>query len=240
MSGHSKWATIKRKKGALDAKRGKIFTKIIREITVAARIGGGDQESNPRLRSAIQAAKAVNMPNDNINRGIQKGTGELPGVVYDEITYEGYGPFGVAVIVETATDNKNRTVADVRHAFSKHGGNLGENGCVGWMFDKKGVILVSKEGIDEDDLMMTALEAGAEDVVAEEEGYSVTTSPEEFEAVNKAIEELEATIESAEVSLVPSNTVNISAEQEESLLKMLDMLEDIDDVQNVHSNYESE
>lgn len=240
MSGHSKWATIKRKKGALDAKRGKIFTKIIREITVAARIGGGDQESNPRLRSAIQAAKAVNMPNDNINRGIQKGTGELPGVVYDEITYEGYGPFGVAVIVETATDNKNRTVADVRHAFSKHGGNLGENGCVGWMFDKKGVILVSKEGIDEDDLMMTALEAGAEDVVVEEEGYSVTTSPEEFEAVNKAIEELEATIESAEVSLVPSNTVNISAEQEESLLKMLDMLEDIDDVQNVHSNYESE
>ncbi|KAA3606199.1 MAG: YebC/PmpR family DNA-binding transcriptional regulator [Calditrichaeota bacterium] len=240
MSGHSKWATIKRKKGALDAKRGKIFTKIIREITVAARIGGGDPESNPRLRSAIQAAKAVNMPNDNITRGIQKGTGELPGVVYDEITYEGYGPFGVAVIVETATDNKNRTVADVRHAFSKNGGNLGENGCVGWMFDKKGVILVSKDGIDEDDLMMTALEAGAEDVVVEEEGYSVTTTPEDFETVNKAIEELEATIESAEVSLVPSNTVKISEEQEESLLKMLDMIDDIDDVQNVHSNYESE
>ncbi len=240
MSGHSKWATIKRKKGALDAKRGKIFTKLIREITVAARIGGGDPESNPRLRSAVQAAKAVNMPNDNINRGIQKGTGELPGVVYDEITYEGYGPFGVAVIVDTATDNKNRTVAEVRHAFSKNGGNLGENGCVGWMFDKKGVILVSKDGIDEDDLMMTALEAGAEDVVAEEEGYSVTTTPEDFETVNKAIEELEATIESAEISLVPSNTVTVSEEEEESLLKMLDMIEDIDDVQNVHSNYETE
>lgn len=240
MSGHSKWATIKRKKGTLDAKRGKNFTKLIREITVAARIGGGDAESNPRLRSAVQAAKAMNMPNDNITRGIQKGTGELPGAVYDEISYEGYGPFGVAVIVETATDNKNRTVADVRHAFSKHGGNLGENGCVGWMFEKKGLILVSKDGVSEDDLMMTALEAGAEDIVSEEEGFSVTTAPEDFETVNKAIEELDVKIENAEVSLVPNNTVKISAEQEESLLKMLDMIDDIDDVQNVHSNYELE
>ena len=188
MSGHSKWSTIKRKKGATDAKRGKIFTRLIKEITVAARSGGGDPDGNPRLRTAIAGAKAENMPKDNIDRAIKKGTGELEGAVYDEIVYEGYGPSGVAVLVECMTDNRNRTVAEVRHCFSKSGGNLGESGCVAFMFDKKGVILVDKETISEDKLMDLALDAGAEDVVEEETEFQVVTAPEDFEAVRESLE----------------------------------------------------
>jgi len=183
VSGHSKWSTIKRKKGALDAKRGKIFTKLIKEITVAARMGGGDPEGNPRLRSAVGTAKSENMPKDNIERAIKKGTGELEGAVYDEISYEGYGPGGVAVLVDCMTDNKNRSVADIRHAFSKSGGNLGETGCVSWMFEKKGSILIDKDTIGEEELMDKALEAGAEDVVEEDNVYQVVTTPDDFEAV---------------------------------------------------------
>ena len=188
MSGHSKWSTIKRKKGANDAKRGKIFTKLIKEITIAARMGGGDPEGNPRLRSAITVAKGENMPKENIDRAIKKGTGDLDGAVYEEIMYEGYGPGGVAVLVETMTDNKNRTVADVRHFFAKSGGNLGESGCVAWMFDKKGTLTVDKDGVTEEELMDLALEAGAEDVVEEEDSFQIVTSPETF---NDVVDRLE-------------------------------------------------
>ncbi|HSL39296.1 MAG TPA: YebC/PmpR family DNA-binding transcriptional regulator, partial [Desulforhopalus sp.] len=186
MSGHSKWSTIKRKKGAIDAKRGRIFTRLIKEITVAARAGGGDPEGNPRLRTAVLAAKVENMPKDNIIRAIKKGTGEIAGEVYDEIMYEGYGPGGVAVLVECMTDNRNRTVADVRHFFAKNNGNLGESGCVSWMFDKKGLILVEKDKTSEEELFDMALEAGAEDVVEEESEFQIFTAPEDFEAVRTA------------------------------------------------------
>jgi YebC/PmpR family DNA-binding regulatory protein len=188
MSGHSKWSTIKHKKGATDAKRGKIFTKLIKEITVAARMGGGDINANPRLRTAVLAAKAENMPKDNIERAIKKGTGELEGVNYEESTYEGYGPGGAAVIVESLTDNKNRAVAEIRHIFSKYGGNLGANGCVAWMFDKKGYLVVEKSVIDEDSLMETALEAGAEDVREDGDNFEVITEPDDFEAVKEAVD----------------------------------------------------
>jgi YebC/PmpR family DNA-binding regulatory protein len=240
MSGHSKWSTIKRKKGAIDAKRGKIFTRLIKEITVAARTGGGgDPDGNPRLRSAINAAKAENMPKDNIDRAIKKGTGELEGEVYEEILYEGYGPAGVAVLVECMTDNRNRTVADIRHYFSKSNGNLGESGCVAWMFDKKGLIQVEKEKYSEEELMDLALEAGAEDVVEEDSVYQILTSPEEFSDVRDALEESGVEFFEAAVSMIPSNTIAVTEEKPAlSLLKLLENLEDHDDVQNVYSNFD--
>ena len=239
MSGHSKWATIKRKKGAVDAKRGKAFTKIIKEIMVASRLGGGDPGGNPRLRSAILAAKAENMPKENIERAIKKGTGELEGVSYEEITYEGYGPGGVAVLVDCMTDNRVRTVADVRYFFSKSGGNLGESGCVSWMFDKKGAIQVDKKTIAEEQLMELALEAGAEDVVEEEEEFQVLTAPEDFEAVREALEAKGVAIGQAAVSMVPKTVVGIPDEKvARQLLRLLENLEEHDDVQNVHANFD--
>ena len=239
MAGHSKWANIKHRKGAVDAKRGKIFTKLIKEITVAARMGGGDPAANPRLRSAIAAAKAVNMPKDNVERGIKKGTGELEGVSYEEILYEGYGPGGVAVLVECMTDNRNRTVAEVRSFFSKSGGNMGESGCVSWMFDKKGSILIDQEIIDEEKLMDLAIEAGAEDVVEEGNIFQVLTAPEDFETVREALEAAELTFIEAGVSMIPQNVVEVAdTKTAGSLMKLLDNLEDCDDVQNVHANFD--
>lgn len=239
MSGHSKWSTIKRKKGAIDAKRGKIFTRLIKEITVAARQGGGDPEGNPRLRSAIGTAKAENMPKDNIARAIKKGTGEIAGEVYDEIMYEGYGPGGIAILVECLTDNRNRTVADVRHYFAKNNGNLGESGCVAYMFDKKGLILVDKSGIEEEVLMDTALEAGAEDVVEEENEFQILTAPEDFEDVRSALEESGVTFLDASISMIPQNTVEVVDEKiARSLMKLMESLEDHDDVQNVYANFD--
>ena len=239
MSGHSKWSTIKRKKGAIDAKRGKIFTKLIKEITVAAKMGGGDPDGNPRLRSAINAAKTENMPKDNIDRAIKKGTGDLDGAVYEEILYEGYGPAGVAVLVETMTDNKNRTVADIRHYFAKSNGNLGESGCVAWMFDKRGVITVDAEGVDEEELMELAIEAGAEDVVEEEGSFRIFTAPEDFNDVVEALEKAEVKMEEASISMVPQNTVEVAEEKPaKNLLTLLDNLEDHDDVQKVHANFD--
>ena len=214
MSGHSKWSTIKRKKGANDAKRGKIFTKLIKEITIAAKMGGGDPEGNPRLRSAITAAKSENMPKDNIDRAIKKGTGDLDGAIYEEILYEGYGPGGVAVLVETMTDNKNRTVADIRHFFAKSGGNLGESGCVAWMFDKKGSITVDKEGgIGEEELMDLALEAGAEDVVDEEESFQILTEPEAFNDVVDQLEKAEVKFTEATIAMIPKNSIDVTEEK---------------------------
>jgi len=239
VSGHSKWSTIKRKKGATDAKRGRIFTRLIKEITVAARMGGGDPEGNPRLRSAIGTAKSENMPKDNIERAIKKGTGDLEGAVYEEITYEGYGPGGVAVMVECMTDNKNRSVADIRHAFSKSGGNLGESGCVAWMFDKKGSILIDKSAIDEEELMDKALESGAEDVLEEENVFQVITTPDDFEAVREALQTDGLEFIEAEVSLIPQNTVDITEEKPaKQLLRLLESLEDHDDVQSVSANFD--
>ncbi|MBU0961760.1 MAG: YebC/PmpR family DNA-binding transcriptional regulator [Proteobacteria bacterium] len=239
MSGHSKWANIKHKKGAVDAKRGRIFTRLIKEVTVAARMGGGDPDGNPRLRSAIATARSENMPKDNIIRAIKKGTGELEGEVYDEILYEGYGPGGVAVLVECMTDNRNRTVADVRHYFAKSNGNLGESGCVAWMFDKKGVILVDKATISEDKLMELALEAGAEDVVEEDEQFQVVTTPEDFDEVRESLEKEGVVFEEASVTMVPQNIVEVTEEKPaKALLKLLENLEDHEDVQNVHANFD--
>lgn len=239
MSGHSKWSTIKRKKGANDAKRGKIFTRLIKEITVAARQGGGDPEGNPRLRSAIAGAKSENMPKDNIARAIKKGTGEIAGEVYDEIMYEGYGPGGVAVLVECLTDNRNRTVADVRHFFAKSNGNLGESGCVAYMFDKKGMMLVDKEKITEDELMDLALEAGADDVVDLDSEFQVLTAPDEFDDVRSSLEEGGVSFIEASVSMLPQNTVAVEDEKvAKSLLKLMESLEDHDDVQNVYANFD--
>lgn len=239
MAGHSKWSTIKRKKGANDAKRGKIFTRLIKEITVAARAGGGDPEGNPRLRSAIGSAKAENMPKDNIARAIKKGTGEIEGEVYDEILYEGYGPGGVAVLVECLTDNRNRTVADVRHYFTKNNGNLGESGCVNWMFDKKGLIQIDKNTISEEKLMDVALESGAEDVVEEDEEFHVFTAPEEFDEVRQALEDESVKFIEAQVSMIPQNTVDVTDEAvAKNLLKLMDSLEEHDDVQNVYANFD--
>jgi len=239
MSGHSKWSTIKRKKGALDAKKGKIFTKIIKEITLAAKLGGGDIEGNARLRQAVMLAKEENMPKDNIERAIKKGVGGGEGVSnYEEVTYEGYGPGGAAVLVEVMTDNKNRTVAEIRHIFSKHGGNLGENGCVAWMFVKKGSIIIDKKAVDEDSLMEIALEAGAEDVKSEDNEYEVITDPASFEVVKKALEDKGIKHLEARISMVPSNTVRLEANKAEQMLKMMEKLEDNDDVQNVYSNFD--
>jgi YebC/PmpR family DNA-binding regulatory protein len=239
MSGHSKWSTIKRKKGAIDSKRGKLFTKIIKEITLAARLGGGDPEGNSRLRQAIMAAKDENMPKDNIDRAIKKGLGDGEGASnYEEITYEGYGPGGVAVIIEVMTDNKNRTVAEIRHIFSKHGGNLGENGCVGWMFDKKGSIAIDIKAIGEDALMELALEAGADDVREEENEYEVITSPSTFEDVRKALEAKGLKILSAHVGMIPQNTVALGEDKAAQMLKFMEKMEDNDDVQNVYANFD--
>ncbi len=239
MSGHSKWSTIKRKKGAIDAKRGKIFTRLIKEITVAARAGGGDPDGNPRLRTAIAGAKADNMPKDNIERAIKKGTGELEGTVYDEMTYEGYGPSGVAVLVECLTDNRNRTVAEVRHCFSKSGGNLGESGCVAFMFDKKGLLLVDKETISEDKLMDLALDAGAEDVIEEESEFQVLTEPEEFDAVRESLQANDVTFLEASISMIPQNTIDVTDEKTaKRIMIMMDTLEENEDVQNVYANFD--
>jgi len=239
MSGHSKWSTIKHKKGAADAKRGKIFTKIIKEITLAARLGGGDIEGNARLRQAIIAAKAENMPKDNIEKAIKKGTGELEGgAAYEEVIYEGYGPGGVAVLVEVMTDNKNRTVAEIRHIFSKHGGNLGENGCVAWMFEKKGSIVCSKDAVDEDHLMELALEAGAEDVAEQGSEYEVITEPGSFEAVRAAMDTAGVPYLLAEIGMVPQNTVELEEGKAGQMLKLMEKMEDNDDVQNVYANFD--
>ncbi|MBC8208240.1 MAG: YebC/PmpR family DNA-binding transcriptional regulator [Desulfobulbaceae bacterium] len=239
MAGHSKWANIKHRKGAVDAKRGKIFTRLIKEITVAARLGGGDPDGNPRLRSAIASARSENMPKDNMIRAIKKGTGEIQGEVYEEILYEGYGPGGIAVLVDCMTDNRTRTVADVRHYFAKSGGNLGESGCVSWMFDKKGQILVAKEGTSEEELMDLALEAGAEDVVETESEFQILTAPEDFDAVREQLEAAGIKFIEAEVTMIPQNTVDVTEEKPaKALLKLLGMLEDHDDVQNVHANCE--
>jgi YebC/PmpR family DNA-binding regulatory protein len=239
MSGHSKWSTIKRKKGAIDAKRGKVFTRLIKEITVAARSGGGDPEGNPRLRSAIATAKTENMPKDNIARAIKKGTGEIAGEVYDEIMYEGYGPGGVAILVECLTDNRNRTVADVRHYFAKNNGNLGESGCVAYMFDKRGMILVDKSTVEEEVLMDAALEAGAEDVVEEESEFQIFTAPEEFDDVRGALEKAGIGFLDASVSMVPQNTVEVTDEKiARALMKLMESLEDHDDVQNIYANFD--
>jgi YebC/PmpR family DNA-binding regulatory protein len=236
MSGHNKWASIKHKKGANDAKRGKIFTKLIKEITVAARMGGGDVNGNPRLRAAVLAARAENMPKDNIERGIKKGTGELEGVSYEESLYEGYGPGGAAVLVESLSDNKNRSVAEIRHIFSKNGGSLGTSGCVAWMFKKKGYIALERQAVDEEKLMEKALEAGAEDVREDETTFEVITAPEDFEAVKTAIDELKAPYISSEVTMLPQNTTSLAGKEADQMVKLMDMLEDCDDVQKVYTN----
>ncbi len=236
MAGHSKWANIKHRKGAADARRGKVFTKLIKEIITAARLGGGDINANPRLRSAVLAAKAENMPKDNWERAIKKGTGELEGVNYEEATYEGYGPGGAAVFIESLSDNKNRAVSEIRHALTKHGGNMGENGCVAWMFDKKGYLVIEKSVIDEEKLMETALEAGAEDVREDGDNFEVITAPEDFEAVKEAIDG--AGIESieAEVTMLPQNMTPLDGDTALKMIKLIDALEDCDDVQKVYTN----
>jgi YebC/PmpR family DNA-binding regulatory protein len=237
MSGHSKWSTIKHKKAAKDAKKGKIFTKLIKEITVAARMGGSDVNANPRLRTAVLTARSNSMPGDNIERAIKKGTGELEGVTYEEIQYEGYGPGGTAIIAQVLTDNKNRTVSEIRRLFTKHGGNLGETGCVGWMFDKKGLIAVEKSQIDEEKLMGIVLDAGAEDVRDEDEVFEVVTSPEKFHAVKDCLDHEKIAVASAQVTLIPKNTVDVDAKNVEQVLKLTEELEDHDDVQNVSANF---
>jgi len=236
MSGHSKWSTIKHKKGATDAKRGKIFTKLIKEITVAARAGGGDPSANPRLRTAILAAKSENMPKDNMDRAIKKGTGELEGVNYEEIIYEGYGPGGSAVLVESLTDNKNRTVADIRQIFSKAGGNLAENGCVSYLFDQKGYFVVEKATVDEDTLMEVALDAGAEDVREDEGNFEVITDPKDFESVKSAMEEAAIPTADSEITMLPSTTVSLTGKAAEQVIRLMGALDDCDDVQKAYTN----
>ena len=239
MSGHSKWHTIKHKKGALDAKRGKIFTKLIKEITVAARTGGtGDIEANARLRKAVTDAKAQNMPNDTIDRAIKRGTGELEGVNYEEITYEGYGIGGVAVLIETMTDNRNRTVAELRHLFSKNGGNLGEAGSVAWMFDKKGLIIVDKAAKSEDELFEIAIEAGAEDMQDEGEVFEIYTAPETFGTVSEAVKAAKIEAQVAEVLMIPQNYIALTGDDARKMLKLYEAIEDHDDVQNVYANFD--
>jgi YebC/PmpR family DNA-binding regulatory protein len=239
MSGHSKWHTIKHKKGALDAKRGKIFTKLIKEITVAARTGGsGDVDANARLRKAVTDAKGQNMPNDTIDRAIKRGTGELEGVNYDEITYEGYGIGGVAVLLETMTDNRNRTVAEIRHLFSKNGGNLGEAGSVAWMFDRKGLIIVNKDAKPEDELFELALEAGADDMQDEGEVFEIYTTQESFNDVHDALQKAGIPMESAEVSMIPQNYIKLEGDDAKKMLKLYDALDDNDDVQKIFANFD--
>ena len=238
MSGHSKWATIKHKKGALDAKRGKIFTRLIKEIMVAAKAGGGDPDGNPRLRTAILAAKAENMPNDNIQRAIKRGTGEIEGASYEDITFEGYGPGGVAVIVEVLTDNRNRAVSEIRHAFSKNGGNLGESGSVGYMFAKKGLIVVEKSAADEDKLTEIVLDAGAEDLSDDGDYWEITTAPKDHEAVAEAIKKAGIPTERSEVTMVPSTFQKLEGSPANAMMRLLETLEELDDTQNVYSNFD--
>ncbi len=238
MSGHSKWATIKHKKGATDAKRGKIFTRLIKEITIAAKTGGGDPDGNPRLRGAIAAAKAENMPADNIKRAIQRGTGELEGVSYEEITYEGYGPGGVALIIDVLTDNKNRAVSEVRHAFSKNGGNLGAEGAVAWMFSKKGVISIAKDEASEDKLMEIVLESGAEDLNDEGDTWEILCDPKDFEAVTNALKAAKIPTETAEVTKIASTYTKLEGPQANAMIRLLETIEDLDDTQNVYSNFD--
>ena len=236
MSGHSKWATTKRKKAVIDAKRGKMFTKIIKEITIAAREGGGDLNGNPRLRLAVDNAKSVNMPADNIDRAIKKATGELEGTTYHELNYEGYAPAGVAVIVEVATDNKNRTVAEVRHLFSKYGGAMSETGSVAWMFERKGVITLPKQSKSEDEIMELVLDAGADDFQSEDQYYEVQTSLENFEPVRKKLIDKKLEIENASLQWIAKNSISVGGEDAEKVIKLIESLEDNDDVQNVFSN----
>ncbi|HTM37963.1 MAG TPA: YebC/PmpR family DNA-binding transcriptional regulator [Terriglobales bacterium] len=238
MSGHSKWATIKHKKGALDAKRGKIFTRLIKEITIAAKNGGGDPDSNPRLRTAIAAAKAENMPADNIKRAVQRGTGELPGATYEEFTLEGYGPGGVALMLDINTDNRNRTVSEIRHAFGKNGGNMAEAGAVSWMFHKKGDIVVPKSAASEDDLMNIVLEAGADDLRDDGENWEVVTDPSSFEGVVEAVKKAGITPASAEVAMIPQTYIKLEGQQATTMIRLVEALEEHDDVQNVHSNFD--
>ncbi len=237
MSGHSKWATIKHKKGALDAKRGKIFTRLIREITMAAK-GGGDPDKNPRLRKAINDAKAENMPADNIKRAVQRGTGELPGATYEEFNMEGYGPGGVALLVELSTDNRNRTVSEIRHAFSKNGGNLGEAGSVAWMFHKKGDILVPKAAAKEDDLMGLVIDAGGEDLKDDGETWEILTDPSAFEAVVEALKKANITPASAEIAMIPQNYIKLEGAAAHQMIRLVEALEEHDDVQHVYSNFD--
>ncbi|MBZ5530996.1 MAG: YebC/PmpR family DNA-binding transcriptional regulator [Acidobacteriia bacterium] len=238
MSGHSKWATIKHKKGALDAKRGKIFTRLIKEITMAAKSGGGDVEGNPRLRGAVAAAKAENMPADNIKRAIQRGTGELEGVNYEEILFEGYGPGGVALLVEVTTDNRNRTVSDIRHMFTKGGGNLGESGSVAWMFHKKGSIIVSKAKSKEDDLMNIVLEQGGDDLNDDGDSWEIITPPSAFETVLEAVKKSGAEVLHSQVGMIPKTYVKLEGAAANQMIRLLETIEDHDDVQNVYSNFD--
>ncbi len=238
MSGHSKWSSIKHKKGAADAKRGKIFSKLIKEITVAARLGGGDQIGNPRLKAAVQAAKAENMPKENIERAIKKGTGELEGSSYEEVNYEGYGPGGVAMIIDCLTDNKNRTVADLKHIMDRHGGSLGEPGCVAWMFGKKGLIAIENEKVDEEMLLEIALDSGAEDVSEGETQFEVFMEPANFEGVKVAFDDAGLEYALAEVSMIPQSTVKLEGKKAEQMLNLMEALEDNDDVSHVYANFD--
>jgi YebC/PmpR family DNA-binding regulatory protein len=238
MSGHSKWAQVKHKKAAVDAKRGKVFTKIVKEVSVAARLGGGDPDGNPRLRTALEKAKEVNMPQDNIKRAILKGTGELPGMTYEETVYEGYGPGGTAILLDVLTDNRNRTVSEIRHIMTKHGGNLGEAGCVGWMFEKKGYILVEKTNIDEDSLLSITLEAGAEDMKNDprEESFEIITTPEDMNKVKNSLEKAGVPPSLAEITMLPKSYVSLDEKTADQMIRLIEALEDHEDIQNVYTN----
>jgi len=238
VSGHNKWSSIKHKKGAADARRGKVFTKLIREITVAARLGGGDPDGNPRLRAAVVLGKAENMPKENIDRAIKKGTGELEGVSYEEANYEGYGPGGVAVLVDCLTDNKNRTVADIKYIFERHGGSLGEPGCVAYMFEKKGLIIIEKDKVNEEELLDLALESGAEDVKEEDTEFNVIADSSDFESVRKAVNDAGLTYTFAEVTMIPKNTVEVEGKKAQRILDLMQALEDVDDVSHVYANFD--
>ncbi len=238
MSGHSKWASIRHKKGAVDAKRGKIFSKLIKEITVAARLGGGDPEGNPRLRVAIQAAKGQNMPKDNIARAIKKGTGELAGTSYEEYNYEAYGPGGVALMMNCLTDNRNRTIADIKHIFERHGGNLGEPGCVSWMFEQRGLVVFEKNSVGEEKLLDLALEAGAEDIKESETQFEILTDPADFESIKKAFDDQGLRYSLAEISMIPQTTVKLDGRDAERVLSLMEALEENDDISHVYANFD--
>lgn len=238
MSGHSKWHSIKHKKAAADSKRGRIFTRLIKEMTAAARMGGGDPDANPRLRLAIATAKAANMPAENIKKAVMRGTGELPGVTYEDVNYEGYGPGGVAIFMHVLTDNRNRTVAELRHVLSKNGGNLGETGCVGWMFDRKGYFVVEKSAVDEDKLMELALGSGADDMREDGSNFEILTTPDNFDAVRAALEEAKIPTTASEISMMPQNYVKLEGKSAQSMLKLMESLEDHEDIQNVWANFD--
>ncbi len=240
MSGHSKWSTIKRKKAVNDSKRGKIFTRLLREVTVAARIGGGDPEGNPRLRAAIQDARGNNVPSDTIDRAVKKGTGDLEGVSFEEVTYEGYGPGGVAVLIEAMTDNRNRTVSEVRHVFSKYGGNLGENGCVGWMFEQRGYFVVEPDAMDEEAFMELAVDIGADDIAIDKGGYEIYTTPADYNAVKDSLAEREVPVAVGELAMLPQSQVMVADGKVPTVLRLMEALEDLDDVQNVWANFDAD